>query len=164
MKQEKFTIEDLRNGKVAVENDGTLEELKEVLKLAQPNTHSVYFAGNSKYYWMHNDYFWNNRDELPVLPVVSVKDFLPVKSQYPKVMWVSGDKNFNNKAKRVVFMEKNGKYIAWRGAETLLESEKEHNTTSWQFAKDIEPETVELTMNEIAEKFGVDVKSLKIKK
>ena len=37
MKQEKFTIEDLRNGKVAVENDGTLEELKEVLNLAFPD-------------------------------------------------------------------------------------------------------------------------------
>lgn len=32
-----FTIEDFKNGKCAVKNDGTLRELSEVLKLAFPN-------------------------------------------------------------------------------------------------------------------------------
>ena len=79
-------------------------------------------------------------------------------------MWLSDDEDFKTKSKRVVFMEKCGKYIAWANAETIEESENFFGTTAWNFAKNIEPETVELTMDEIAEKFGISVENLKIKK
>lgn len=84
------------------------------------------------------------------------------EKSYPKVMLVSNHRQ-DTPQKRVVFMEKNGKYLAWTGAETLEEAEGELGVYNWKYAKDIE-EPVELTMDEIAEKFGVDVTRLKIKK
>lgn len=80
-----------------------------------------------------------------------------------KVMWVSLDSNFNEKYKRVVFMEKNGYYLAWDRSETIEEAEKETVVTNWSYAKDIE-EPKEYTMQEIADALKIDVNDLKIKK
>lgn len=62
--------------------------------------------------------------------------------EYPKVMMVSDIEiiRLNKGLPRVVFMEKNGFYLAWKNAETLEESESEYEITPWKFAKDIEPE------------------------
>jgi NTP pyrophosphatase (non-canonical NTP hydrolase) len=60
------------------------------------------------------------------------------QSQYPKVMWVSDFEDFIYKKKRVVLMEKCGKFIAWTLAETLEEVEKEYDVYVWNYAKDIE--------------------------
>ena len=62
---------------------------------------------------------------------------LPIKKEYPKVMWVWGDKE-ENKRKRVVFSEKKGKFLAWHTAETIEEAEKEIHVSTWDFAQDIE--------------------------
>ena len=66
------------------------------------------------------------------------------KNKYPKVMYVS-DTPFNqinhpitDEDKRVVFMEKNGKYLAWTGVRTIKEAEDAFRTTPWNYAKDIE--------------------------
>jgi hypothetical protein len=64
--------------------------------------------------------------------------------------------------RRKVFMEKNGKFIAWSGAETDEEVIKSTDCTGWSYAKGIED--LELTLEQIAEKFGVSVESIKIKK
>ncbi len=67
--------------------------------------------------------------------------------------------------KRKVFMEKNGKFLAWNGAETDEEVIKSTNCAGWSYAKEIEePKDIELTLEQIAEKFGVSVESIKIKK
>ena len=64
------------------------------------------------------------------------------KDNYPKVMMVSDYPitKTNPGTPRVVFMEKCGRYIAWDGATTLKEAETTIATTSWKYAKDVEPE------------------------
>jgi hypothetical protein len=90
------------------------------------------------------------------------------KKAYPKVMMVSDCPidNDNKGIPQVVFMEKCGRFFAWASAKTIEEAEREIEIKRWSYVKDIEPQptTIELTMDEIAEKFGVDVKILKIKK
>jgi hypothetical protein len=67
--------------------------------------------------------------------------------------------------RRKVFMGKNGKFLAWNGAETDEEVIKSVNSIGWNYAKEIEePKDIELTLEQIAEKFGVSVESIKIKK
>ena len=67
------------------------------------------------------------------------------KSEYPKVMLVSGSViNKNNEgAPRVVFMEKKGKFLAWDNSKTLEESEHSIYATPWNYAKDIPAEEEE---------------------
>jgi len=152
-----FTIKDLSEGKCAVINDGTLEELREVLKLAFPKSNPV--TGNAKYYSnFENQWMAVSQTSLPTQ---SVKLFLT--KGYPKVMWVSLDGTFNFKYKRVVFMEKNGHFFAWDRAETIEGAECATNVATWFYAKDIE-EPKEYTMQEIADALKIDVNDLKIKK
>ena len=72
---------------------------------------------------------------------------LPEENGYPKVMMVS---NFpfseNDKGcKRVVFMEKQGKYLAWQYAETIEAGEKETAIASWKYAIDVPKENPKKT-------------------
>jgi len=80
--------------------------------------------------------------------------------QYPKVMEVSNN-NGISWCKRVVFMEKNGEFIAWSAAETLEGAEKKTETASWRQAREIEvpvePQIVELTIQDISDGKGVGV-------
>ena len=57
-----YTIEDLKNGKCTVINDGTPEELDIVLSAAEGNPCSRTYIklACSKYYWTKNNYFWSN--------------------------------------------------------------------------------------------------------
>ena len=71
-----FTIEDLKQGKCAVINDSTLEELYKVLRSAFPND-GAYTRGEYKFYSMNfdssNEWY---PDDVTSLPTQSVKDFL----------------------------------------------------------------------------------------
>jgi hypothetical protein len=82
MKKEKqlFSILDLAEGKCAVINDGTVEELNEVLRLAFNFSDS---SGIFRYYQLgENDkYFPTNTT---YLPIQSVKDFLNTKQNTMK--------------------------------------------------------------------------------
>ena len=62
----------------------------------------------------------------------------PKTSQYPKVMMV-GDA-YPLTRKRVVFMEKCGRFMSWPNAETLEDAETELGTSTWKYAEDIKPE------------------------
>ena len=96
-----------------------------------------------------------------ILTIDELLDFQA--NEYPKVMEVSedGDSWF----KRVVFMEKNGMFLAWNAAESIEEAEHEVYTCSWEFAREIQPATtLELTIDQIAEKFNVSPEQIKIKK
>jgi NTP pyrophosphatase (non-canonical NTP hydrolase) len=66
------------------------------------------------------------------------------QSQYPKVMCVSNYEDFRHKCKRVVFMEKINKFLAWSTAKTLEEAEKVIDVTVWDYAKDIDTESEQL--------------------
>jgi len=56
---------------------------------------------------------------------------------YPRVMLVNDVDDIKNAFKRVVFMEKNGNYLAWINAESFEDSEKECSTACWKYAWEI---------------------------
>jgi hypothetical protein len=77
-------------------------------------------------------------------------------------MWVGWDqKDIDTKEnKRVVFMKKNGKFLAWAGATSFEQAEAVTGTMVWDYA--IPVQKVVVTKQQIAEKFGCDVEDLKI--
>lgn len=62
------------------------------------------------------------------------------KISYPKVMLVSNssiEDCIKKGIKRVVFMEKNGKFLTWFVATTLAAAEEELTTSYWSYAIDV---------------------------
>jgi hypothetical protein len=78
--------------------------------------------------------------------------------------WMMVSEDATRWRKRKVFSQKNGKFIAWAWAENDEEVNNSTETSSWKFAKELEEQKVEVTLEEIAEKFGVNVEQIKIKK
>jgi len=66
-----------------------------------------------------------------------------------------------NWMKRVLFMVKNNKAICWEVAETIEDAKKRVCTNTWAEWREL-PQTIELTIAEIAEKFGVEPHQIKI--
>ena len=159
-------IKQLREGTIALKNDGTLEELNKVLRYAFPNDVSV-SKGFTKYYFVSEDKnYWSLHDTTN-LPSRSVKDFLKPENEYPKVMKVSKKpiktkEDFKYANKRVVFMKKNDRFIAWYDADTIEKSENIISTTYWNYAVELdwqpeeETKPLKLTMEQIAEKFNAE--------
>lgn len=163
----KYTIEDLKNRKCAVINDGTLEQLKKVLKLAFPtDTHlvrglnKIYFASTINYgLWTGNNN--TNRSELPLQ---SVKDFLK-----EEIKWGDNVEAFGNTDLYYI-----GEHPLQKGS-CILVNKSDSDTiykTDWRIVvassdrikKIKEKEILELTMEEIAEKFNKSVDEIRIKK
>ena len=159
-------IKQLREGTIALKNDGTLDELNKVLQYAFPNDYTK-SNGNRKYYFKHDDeniWMWGEKTDLPTH---SVKEFLKPESEYPKVMKVSmfpikTKEEFREALTRVVFMEKCGKFIAWLDVNTIEKSENVTYTAVWNYAVDLdwqpeeETKPLKLTMEQIAEKFNAE--------
>ena len=83
---------------------------------------------------------------------------LPEEKVYPRVMMVS----FNEVVwyKRVVFMKKCGKYLAWNKAETVEESESILGQTAWDYARELkEPKEITITLSDLNSKMD-DIKKL----
>lgn len=97
---------------------------------------------------------WNNCKLYPKEKVMMVSDF-PITENYPG-------------RERIVFMEKNGIYYAWSSVETIEEAKNAKGVTHWRYASEIKEEKkdeiVELSMDEIAKKFGKSVEEIRIKK
>ena len=159
-------IKQLREGTIALKNDGTLEELNKVLRYAFPNDVPS-SKGYCKYYFVSEDKnYWSFNDTTDLLSH-SVKEFLKPENEYPKVMKVSmfpikTKEQFENARTRVVFMEKCGKLIAWEYSETFEEAENKVKTCFWNYAVDLdwqpeeETKPLKLTMEQIAEKFNAE--------
>ena len=159
-------IKQLREGTIALKNDGTIDELNKVLKYAFPNDVSV-SKGFTKYYFVSQDKnYWSLHDTTN-LPSYSVKEFLKPESEYPKVMKVSINpiktkEQFEVALTRVVFMEKNNKFITWDNAKTIEDAELIYLTCPWNYAVDLdwqpeeESKPLKLTMEQIAEKFNAE--------
>ena len=90
------------------------------------------------------------------------------ENEYPKVMKVSRfpintKEDFKNAGTRVVFMEKNDRFIAWHNAKTIEKSEYEVSTYAWNYAVDLdwqpeeETKPLKLTMEQIAQKFNAEI-------
>lgn len=158
----KFTIKDLAEGKCAVKNDGTVEELKKVLKAAFPFAERT-VQGNGRLYYKLGSKSWNSTFETK-LPAQSVKDFLEEleKPELPK----RGDRilvsNDNNKWYDKIFVT----FIP--GAVYPIccvlgdNEEKFYNnepfmTNEWEFWKPIpEKKVLEVTLEDVAKQFEVD--------
>lgn len=72
----KYKIIDLSMSRIAVENNGTIEQLEAVLKSAFPIS-SKYIGGNFKYYYRSPKYPWSftyTNCKLKRLPKVCVAD------------------------------------------------------------------------------------------
>ena len=89
------------------------------------------------------------------LPIESPKE----ERTFPRVMLVSDDEL--KWYKRVVFMKKCNRFLAWITTENIEESECIYDTKTWRYAKEF-PEKVELTKSQIAEKFGIPIDLIKI--
>ena len=75
------------------------------------------------------------------------------KKTFPRVMIVSDYpiNEDNPGQKRVVFIYKCEKYLAWAGVGTLEEAEKVYCVTNWKYAKDI-PDKIIITKSDLLEK------------
>lgn len=75
-------IKQLQEGEIAVHNDGTLEELREVLRYAFPKDDWP-TTGTSKYYKSYESNLWISTDKTN-LPSYSVKEFLKEEFVLPE--------------------------------------------------------------------------------
>lgn len=93
---------------------------------------------------------------------------LPEEKPFPRVMLVSIDEIKWHK--RVVFMKKCDRYLAWNKAETIEESESICGQTAWRYAKEVEPKQRTITLSDLNSKiedikrmFGIDNEDVVIK-
>ena len=83
---------------------------------------------------------------------------LPEEKPFPRVMLVSDDGDAWYK--RVVFMQKCDRFLAWNNAETIENAECTYRVASWRYAKDIEePKEITITLSDINSKMD-DIKKL----
>ena len=159
-------IKQLREGTIAIGNYSTLEEIRKVLRYAFPLDNRITNGLHLKYIASNDEDFWVGVDTVN-LPTHSVKEFLKPESEYPKVMNVSCNpiktkEDLYYTINRVVFMEKNNKFIAWGKATTLEEAEYETEVFTWNYAVELDwkPEEeikpLKLTMEQIAKKFNAE--------
>ena len=113
-----------------------------------------------RYYGVIGDKFDNYSIEYVHKYNAEIIELPKEENSLPRVMLVNnGGITWH---KRVVFMKKCNRYLAWNKAETIEESESICGQTAWRYAKEL-PEKVELTKSEIAEKFGISIDQLVIK-
>lgn len=79
------------------------------------------------------------------------------ENPFPRVMLVSNDEC--EWYKRVVFMKKCDRFLAWDKAETIEESESVYGHTSWRYAKEVEPKQHTITLSDLNSKID-DIKKL----
>ena len=82
---------------------------------------------------------------------------LPEENSFPRVMLVSDDKN--EWYKRVVFMQKCDRFLAWNNAETIEDAGCTYRVASWRYAKEIEPKQITITLSDLNSKID-DIKKL----
>lgn len=114
-----------------------------------------------------NGFNWSDTKDLGVFwtKVISKKNFDLFFQRYPKanpnkypmLMWVgeTQEQVDRKQDKRVVFMEKCGKFIAWHGAESFEDAENVTNACGWKFAKPV-TEPLTITLDQIREAFKCD--------
>jgi hypothetical protein len=93
------------------------------------------------------------------------EDGLPILSPENSILMMVGDFGCSPDFVRFVCGQlSNGRFITYSDADVFSEINP-NEYTFWKYAKHIQqPQEVELSMDEIAQKFGIDVSLLKIKK
>ena len=106
-----------------------------------------FYGSNIGYHYgvYNNNFSWYTNSDMGRFDFKVIE--LPEENSYPKVMMVSDYPIIkgNKGKKRVVFMEKNGKYLAWQYAETIEAAEKETSIASWSYAVDVPKENPQKT-------------------
>lgn len=106
-----------------------------------------FYGSNTGYHYgvYNNNFSWYTNSDMERFPLKVIE--LPEEKEYPKVMMVSNSpiNRQNPGYKRVVFMEKQGKYLAWQYAETIEAAEKEICIASWSYAVDVPKENPQKT-------------------
>lgn len=136
----KKLIKELQEGKCAIINNGTLEQLKEVLKEAFPEHSSSIdaFIGSSTFYFERHAHIESDTKQ-PDMPAYNIEDFFKEEEKpFPRVMLVSNINDIKESFPRVVIAYKRNNYIAWVNAETLEEAEKTFGTTVWSYAWEVD--------------------------
>ena len=120
-------------------------------------TKESFLGSETRFYGVIDGKFGNYTEEYVSYCNAEIIE-LPEEKTYPRVMMVSFDSE--NWFRRVVFMEKCGRYLAWDHAETVEEAENQVNSVAWRFAKDIEePKEFTITLSDINSKID-DIKKL----
>ena len=98
----------------------------------------------SIYYGVDNTGDFDNKPIFQItnegIKILTLEEAIALVSekQFPRVMLVSSNNNITTSCKRVIFMKKNDKYIAWNNAETLEEAENVTDATAWNYAWEVE--------------------------
>ncbi len=156
----KYTIEDLRNGKCAVKNDGTLEELKEVLSKAFPSD-SMPAGNDDVYYYIGFGNEWGSDSNIN-LPTQSVKDFLSFSPKRGDKVLVrySDDCDWEP---RIFLTEIEGDIAPFYCVNVTSEQEFNSNeafrSVGWQQMKPLEPQ--EMTLKQVCKELGREIKIVK---
>lgn len=162
----RFTIKDLAEGRCAVKNDGTVEELNKVLKAAFGDTIPL-AVGDCPFYCKYNSLsgLWKAiNDGWTEMSTQSVKDFLEEleKLELPKrgdrILVSQGDNNWYD---RIFLTSVDGALypiICVNGSgEECFTSGNSFSITTWRYWKPLpKKETLEVTLEDVAKKFGVD--------
>lgn len=152
-----FTIEDLSKGRCAVINDGTLEQLREVLSLAFPKDGSP-VRGEYKFYSIDSS---NSNEWYPVdaisLPTQSVKDFVYKELKRGDLVWVS-DTDPNERDLQLILLTKvdGAKHpfiCVEQGDESLFHDGLTFETTKYKYATKVEE--ICMTVEEIEKALGI---------
>lgn len=157
MNEEILKLADLSNVKVGDTIWTTLEGNTKVTEV-DPNNNRYPISTGERSYTLDGKY--GRGDKYPSAFTKNPFEKIDFQERW---MMVSG--NGVQWEKRKVFIQKNGKYIAWSFAEDEKSVLLAITTAPWKYAKEIpDPKELELTLEQIAEKFGVSVESIKIKK
>lgn len=163
-----YTIKDITEGKCAVINDGTFEELETVLKKAFPDA-KYKLLGKMTYYRLSKtkDEWLGINHIHDFLPTQSVKDFLKPLFKAGENVWVRNHENgkWENRIYIGTFDKLYNKYVCVAtGSEQNFKNILYTGIVGWKYIQKIEEEKiVELTLQEISEKLGIPVNLLRIK-
>lgn len=163
----KYTFADVTNGICAIKNDGTVEQLREALKICFPN-YNRYVLGTSKYYEKCSD-GWVGRDATE-LPSQSVADFFkeeevwtPQRGDMVLVRFDESDKwEERIYLTTIKGLPKPIMCVKFE-FEEKFKNGQEFNAMGWKQMKQT-PKKVNITMQEIADKFGCTIEQLNIVK
>lgn len=157
----KFTIKDLAEGKCAVKNDGTIEELNKVLKAAFPECNRT---GGEKLYYMTWDKCICWGYNIINIPFQSVKDFLeeleslklPKRGDRILVKNRECDKWYDKIFVTFIPGSVYSICCVLGNDEEKFYNNKPFMTNEWEYWKPIEKKVLEVTLEDIAKKYEVD--------
>jgi hypothetical protein len=129
--------------------------------------HNFEFDAYDSYYGIfNNEHFCRITNPTSIIDINRMSELEEKEKEFPKYMMVSDHPNSMPLEKRLVIARINACYIAVAlGDESNYNNNKYFEAVSWKCATEIdEHKILELTIDEIAEKYNVNPEQIKIKK